>query len=214
MAQYSYAQLEGLWINNGGDPAQAPLMAAIALAESSGNSTARNPSGATGLWQILVPVHGDLIKKYGDPTDPNANAKEAVAIYKQQGLKAWTTYTSGAYKQYMKSGVQPVDVAPGTNGGTTTPTSDSSSCCAIGTGGIAGIGGFCLVSKTQLNSLFGIVIISGGMVVGFVGVAWILIYGLKKTGIANVASSLPGPVGTAAKVVGNIGTSRTFSKVS
>jgi hypothetical protein len=94
---YSASQLEQLWTQAGGDPKQAPLMAAIALAESSGNPSAHNPSGASGLWQILGnPVPGNAF-------DPLTNARMAVAKYKSQGLGAWTTYTSGAYKPFLPS---------------------------------------------------------------------------------------------------------------
>jgi len=98
---YDYAQLEGLWVQAGGPRPLAPLMAAIAMAESGGDSEAENPSGATGLWQIL----GDPFP--GNALDPLTNAKMAVAKYHSQGLGAWTTYTSGAYKQFMKGSVPP-----------------------------------------------------------------------------------------------------------
>ena len=42
---YSYAELEGLWINAGGSKTYAPLMAAIADAESGGCSTALAVAG-------------------------------------------------------------------------------------------------------------------------------------------------------------------------
>lgn len=102
MGDYTYAQLEELWENAGGSAALAPVMAAIAEAESSGNPDAYNASGATGLWQILGAV---------DPSDqdqltnPIVNAREAVLKYQTQGLSAWTTYTSGAYEQFLKGGV-------------------------------------------------------------------------------------------------------------
>lgn len=98
---YSYAELEGLWVKNGGSKALAPVMAAIAMAESGGCSSAENPSGASGLWQIL----GNPFP--GDAFNPNVNAKMAVSKYKSQGLGAWTTYTGGQYKQYLKGKVPP-----------------------------------------------------------------------------------------------------------
>ena len=101
MATYDYGQLEQLWIQAGGPRAVAPLMAAIAMAESSGNPNAKNPSGASGLWQIL----GNPFP--GDPFNPETNARMAVAKYKDQGLDAWVTYTSGAYKRFLKGGVPP-----------------------------------------------------------------------------------------------------------
>jgi len=100
-SKYGYAQLEGLWINAGGPARMAPLMAAIAEAESGGNPRARNPSGASGLWQIL----GNPFP--GDPFNPETNARMAVAKWKSQGLGAWVTYTSGAYKRFLRKGVSP-----------------------------------------------------------------------------------------------------------
>lgn len=94
----SKAQIETYWIRNGGAKAKAPLMAAIALAESGGNPSRINSEGpehAEGLWQIK----GQIVK--GNPLDPNVSAQNAVAKLSSQGLGAWTTYTSGAYKQYL-----------------------------------------------------------------------------------------------------------------
>jgi hypothetical protein len=102
-AQYDYAQLEGLWTGAGGPARLAPLMAAIAMAESGGNPRAYNPSGASGLWQILGAPSG----VGGNPFDPQVNARMAVAKWKQQGLGAWVTYTSGAYKRFLQKGVPP-----------------------------------------------------------------------------------------------------------
>jgi hypothetical protein len=93
--------LEGLWTAAGGPPGLAHLMAAIAMAESGGNPAAYNPSGATGLWQILGAVN---------PADqpflrnPAVNAHEAVLKWRTQGLGAWVTYTDGAYRQYYDHG--------------------------------------------------------------------------------------------------------------
>lgn len=55
----TFAQLEQLWIAQGGDPAFAPIMAAIAMAESSGDVTNTTGDNGTswGLWQIHYPVH-------------------------------------------------------------------------------------------------------------------------------------------------------------
>jgi hypothetical protein len=36
---------------------------AICLAESHGDTQAKNPSGASGLWQIMMPLHQDLVNK-------------------------------------------------------------------------------------------------------------------------------------------------------
>jgi hypothetical protein len=104
MGDYNYAQLEELWINAGGSPSLAPVMAAIAMAESSGNPNAYNASGASGLWQILGAVNpADQDQLF----NPVVNAHEAVLKYQSQGLGAWVTYTSGAYKQFLQGNVPP-----------------------------------------------------------------------------------------------------------
>jgi TP901 family phage tail tape measure protein len=92
---FSYGQLESLWTGAGGSPSIAPTMAAIALAESGGGQYAHNPSGASGLWQIL----GQLVP--GNIYDPHINALNAVAKYRSQGLGAWTTYTNGSYRHFL-----------------------------------------------------------------------------------------------------------------
>jgi len=110
---YTYSQLEGLWISNGGSAALAPIMAAIALAESSGNAAATNATdnGGTqtswGLWQISDGTHNQPVSNI---LDPNVNAQQAVKKVKSQGLNAWGTYTSGKYKQFMSG------AAPSTSG--------------------------------------------------------------------------------------------------
>jgi hypothetical protein len=111
---YTYSQLEELWINAGGSSALAPVMAAIAEAESSGVSDAYNSSGASGLWQILGAVNpADQDQLF----NPIVNAREAVLKYQSQGLGAWVTYTSGAYKQFLQSGTAPATGATGGTGG-------------------------------------------------------------------------------------------------
>jgi Lysozyme like domain len=93
-------QIEEEWVKAGGAAAKAPLMAAIALAESGGNPSSVNPEGpehAEGLWQIK----GQIVK--GNPLNPGVSAANAVAKLRSQGLGAWTTYTSGAYKPFLTS---------------------------------------------------------------------------------------------------------------
>jgi hypothetical protein len=95
---YKKPELEELWVKAGGPTAEAKTAAAIALAESGGNPNAKNPEGpehAEGLWQIK----GQDVA--GNPFNPEVSAANAVAKYKAaKGFSPWTTYTSGAYKQY------------------------------------------------------------------------------------------------------------------
>ena len=76
---YSWSQLEALWISAGGPADVAATAATIAICESGGNPNAYNPSGASGLWQILgAPFPGNLF-------DPATNARMAVAKYTAAG---------------------------------------------------------------------------------------------------------------------------------
>ena len=101
--RYSYGQLKSLWVLAGGAPGLAATMAAIALAESGGLSSAHNPSGASGLWQIEIPVNARYVPGGAAAVyNPLANARAAVAIERAQGLGAWVTYSSGAYRQYLQ----------------------------------------------------------------------------------------------------------------
>lgn len=77
----SYGQLEALWVAGGG-PAWAEGHAAeIAECESGGNRYAYNPSGATGLWQIL----GQVTDFGRALTDPWVNVHNAVAKFRASG---------------------------------------------------------------------------------------------------------------------------------
>src|SRR5258708_1469747 len=51
MTRYSFAQLEGLWIQAGGDKLTAPMSAGIAMAESGVDSTAHSPTNHWGMCQ-------------------------------------------------------------------------------------------------------------------------------------------------------------------
>lgn len=106
---YSYGELENLWIDAGGPRKVAPVMAAIALAESGGNPRQKHynpPAGHSpatwdrGLWQINS-SHG---YSASSSFNPKANARQAVAVYRSQGLGAWTTYKTGAYKRHLQAG--------------------------------------------------------------------------------------------------------------
>ncbi len=114
---YTNAMLAKLWIENGGAPEEAEMMAAIAMAESSGrpdiiNRVNANGTWDIGLWQINTvhqgafglptcdkpPVEGPLTEHLRDPAN---NARAAVKIRAAQGFKAWVSYKTGAYMKYM-----------------------------------------------------------------------------------------------------------------
>lgn len=116
---FGFSELEQLWISAGGSQAMAPTMAAIALAESGGcryalagpkdvrpvkSCTYRQTNGenSVGLWQINVQAHPQYSVQ--SLFDPNANARAAVSILGGGPPTPWSTYTSGAYRQYLSGG--------------------------------------------------------------------------------------------------------------
>lgn len=128
MARISAAQIRSYWLAAGGSDAPirtnvgrtvplSVLMTAIALAESNrGDTAAINPGFgvggvrtneySVGLWQINTRVHRNYSVE--QLKNPAINAREAVRIYRSQGLNAWhTTY----YR--LKSYAQFLDVAAG-----------------------------------------------------------------------------------------------------
>jgi Lysozyme like domain len=169
---YTYAQLEGLWINAGGAKALAPVAAAIAEAESSGCSAAVNPTdnGGTqtswGLWQISNGTHAQPVTGI---LSPAINAQQAVAKYKANGWAPWGTYTSGAYKKFLSGSTTPDTNVPSAPAGGAAAADISSVCLlgfsssglagtswindVVGTGGNIGQGQLCLLRKSQARAL-------------------------------------------------------------
>jgi hypothetical protein len=100
-ARYGYVALMKLYVANGGPKRQAPVAAAVALAESAGKPNARhvnnNGSVDQGLWQINSSNYSG-----SDIYDPNVNARWAVKLSTHgRGWRNWTTFTSGKYKKYL-----------------------------------------------------------------------------------------------------------------
>jgi Lysozyme like domain len=106
---YTYAQLKGIWLaaakgTQYDSNEWASLMAAIAEAESGGNADATNPTdnGGTqtswGLWQISLGNHAEPSPDWNVPAE---NARLAIGKLDGQGLDAWGTYTSGAYRPFL-----------------------------------------------------------------------------------------------------------------
>jgi len=106
-------QLVDLALQSGFSPELAPIMAAIAMAESGGRTNAHNPNRSTGdnsygLWQInMIDNLGQErrrqfgLKRDEDLWDPATNVRAAKQVHASQGLGAWTVYKTGAYRQYL-----------------------------------------------------------------------------------------------------------------
>jgi hypothetical protein len=77
---------------------------AVALAESGGAPYIYNTykRGHFGLFQISRSAWPEFFAVGSEKwTDPAANARKAYSIYQAQGWRAWESYTSGRYKQFM-----------------------------------------------------------------------------------------------------------------
>jgi Transglycosylase SLT domain len=120
VTQYTYAQIEEIWIRNGGNKAMAPLMAAIAEVESAGNPDAENPSGATGLWQLEWPLYSGYVAGATSRQayhNPDINAKAAIKLSQNNpsvspGSPVYNNWIKfefpfNAYLKYLKGGVPP-----------------------------------------------------------------------------------------------------------
>jgi len=198
MTQYTYAQLEQLWINNGGSKMTAPLAAAIAEAESSGRSdaTSSNPDGGTnvGLWQLDTPGGVGAGHSVSALQDPNLNAQ--VAVRGSSGgsdWSEWETYVTGAYKQYMNGSTTPDPNVPSS---ATLDAANSGSDCLIGPFPHTS---FCILSKSQARALIGGMLLIGGGLIAVVGLAVIAVHALNKTGVPQrVIAAVPLPPQAAA----------------
>lgn len=72
---------------------------ALALAESGGQSCARNPSGATGILQFMPATAAGV--GLSDPTDAQASFQSAYRLSRQgTSWSDWQAYSNGAWLQY------------------------------------------------------------------------------------------------------------------
>ena len=102
-----------LGLQNGLSKEEAIEMAAVGMAESTGNSGVRNTNPNTGddsygLWQInmIGNLGPDRLRRYGlrsadDLKDPETNARVMAAMLRTDGKTAWGAYKDKRYLQYM-----------------------------------------------------------------------------------------------------------------
>lgn len=103
---YNYEQLRNLYLQAGGTPKYAGVMAAVALAENrkgDPKATHKNTNGSVdqGLWQINSSNAG--LYKGQNIFDPLVNAKAAVALaeHSGNGPKNWTQFRNGEWLNYI-----------------------------------------------------------------------------------------------------------------
>jgi hypothetical protein len=209
----SYAQLEGLWLKTAagtsyGTQAWAALMAAVGLAESGGNEGAVNPNdnggrqSSYGIWQISTGTHTPPSPNWADPA---TNAALALQKLQTQGLGAWGTYTSGAYRAYLNGSTTPDLNTPANPAALSAETSAAQvSDCLYGLPGIPGtafigdllgnggnVGNVCILTRSEARGAAGV----GLMIIG----AWVMSVGL---GFAAAYAGYQTPLGRQAAGAG------------
>lgn len=216
---YTVGQLEALWIQAGGDPAQAPRAAAQAMAESGGNENAVSPTNDVGLWQINRTSWGPLAT-----TNPLGNAQAAVKI-SQNGTNwrpwctAWSDSACGTqggaydgpgapYLRYLSTAI----AAGGQSAtGTTLISSVTSGSSAAPKCVVSIPFGGCLIDETQIGRVKGVMLMSAGTVLLLAGL-FIIVGGsgsggsvAKDAAVGAIGGSIAGPEGTAAGAVAGAG---------
>jgi hypothetical protein len=217
MATLSYAQLKAVWLQAAqgtkyGTAAWATLMAAIAMAESGGSPTAQNATDnngtqtSWGLWQISNGTHSQVSPTWSNPV---TNAQLAIQKLNSQGLGAWGTYTSGAYKQYV-NGATPADTTGLTTGGGTTnatttsfnPLDPSTWLSGAGAGITQGIAGSLGIgSVADLFERLGLILLGGILVI--VGIIM-----MAGKGVTNIALTTAAPEAAATGAIAGIASDR------
>lgn len=218
----NFGQLESLWTQAGGNPAMAPLMAGIALAESGGvpnnnNYTDNNGTQTSwGLWQLSDGTHNEYAQGIG--TNAAANAAAAVAKFKSQGVNAWqgdavwqAWHASGAQQWPSAATVQGWLAGRGlsTGGGAAAPISGSSGtgtsqggegtlgCTAsgdvFGEGGFLGIGSFHF-THCEAKALVSAMILASGVVIMGLGTVVVVTWGLVGTKAGQAVTGAAGAV--------------------
>jgi hypothetical protein len=212
--RYTFAELEGLWINAGGPAALAATAAAIALAESGGCTSDLNPTdnGGTqtswGLWQISNGTHGVPGPNWNTGA---GNAALAVAKWKASGFSPWGTFNSGKYKAFLNGNPPAPDTGVnggaggGSAGGASTPatlTAANPDCLISFPSGkvlFLTVGGQCILPKSSARGIAGAAILVNGGLIMLAGVVILAAYGLKSSAAREVAGTL---AGAASKVGG------------
>jgi Lysozyme like domain len=222
LANYTYAQLEAIWLEAAAGTQYdtqtwAAIMAAIAEAESGGNPNATNPTDnngtqtSWGLWQISLGNHNEPSPTWNNPI---TNAQLAIQKLETQGLTAWGTYDSGAYKAYLNESTTPATSIPAIAGAAATDAASAATSaaetvdCAIPLNFLANLSiasgslQFCLISKVQVRALLGGAFIVAGGGIGLLGVLVLLAEGFEHTGAGRALTKVTGTVASAGATVG------------
>lgn len=215
MAKYTIPELVTLWVQAGGSALYAPVAAAIAMAESGGNSDAVNSSNSNGtvdrgLWQINS-IHG------GQSTlDPLANARAAVGISKggtdwRPWCVAWSNGRCGGtfmgdgapVKKFLPGGTQTGTVPTNGNQNPTIPIGDATPGgfltsmlnllgSAMGANPLSGLNPLDL-GNTVKRWVYHVVLVIGGLTMMAFGIVLLVLSTRTVKGVVNKQLFGPGP---------------------
>lgn len=172
----------------------------VAGAESDWDTEAVNPSSkAAGIMQIHPSHASEFPTLWPKRFELDANMQMAKQVKDRQGWKAWTTYTSGKYKDRVKVGSNPMPAG----GGALSFTLD-------GKTSIASPGAEKVAPNTNLDSPLNAIADQarkiadnlGGLLVGLVLLVLGVVVILRKP-LASAAVNAT-PVGKAAKTIGKV----------
>ncbi len=106
----SQSQMQKLLIDQGMDPENARIGAAVGMGESSGRPGVLNSNNeySLGLWQHNRDTGEDRhdfygIKDWSELEDPVTNARATYRLWKRAGgsWRDWGAYTNGSYKKFL-----------------------------------------------------------------------------------------------------------------
>ena len=130
----------------GGNAIEANNLAAIGMAESGSDIHVINNTPATGDYSVgafqinyYASLYGPRSAEFGTPqqlveSGSQGQAHAALVILGQQGFGAWSTYTSGAYAQFLNgAGGSPPQTGPGGTGAGQPTLAEGSSGPAVAT---------------------------------------------------------------------------------
>jgi hypothetical protein len=205
-SRLSFTDIQNLWVSNGGSVLAAPIMAAIAIAESTGLTNNLNPVApdySVGLWQINYygSLAGGRTAAYGTPaqlaSDPNAQAKAAIAISGNgRNLQPWSTWTSGAAQKVLNAqGIPALPSLAAQNAGLAQASAPSEAGATASGSGDEGSwtmpGPIPNVSRRLVRKVLG----------GAVGVGSVLVAGAGLFLLVGKSVPLPGPAGAVSGVL-------------
>ena len=226
----TFDEIQKLWVQNGGDPRWAPLMAGIAIGESGGNPQALNPNAGTGdysvgLWQINY--YGNLREsrtaRYGSPeqlaADANRQAKAAIDLFGQNGAGIGNWTNDSTWNAWMRAGAPQAPAAdvvkgwlygnlgnPGAGAGSEIAGLNSSGNAVTGVVGGCGAGdpGGIDIFGAHIGTKCQLKGLTAGLMIG-VGLVTMgagLFILARNTGAAQaVLKAAPSPIGRAARAL-------------